>query len=75
MSQPTVSQGSVPQLTVDLLVYSLRLERIGYLHDADCVVPMLGAADVTSDQASTFPDLVTGGIEGELPQSYIWLGS
>lgn len=55
--QPSVSQASLPQLTVDVLVHSLGLRRLGKLQDDEMVVPMVGEAEVEEGLAS-------GGIEG-----------
>ncbi|CAH1268845.1 PSMG2 [Branchiostoma lanceolatum] len=38
---PAVSVGNVGQLAVDLIVHTLGMERIGYLH-TDCLLPMVG---------------------------------
>ncbi|XP_070575807.1 proteasome assembly chaperone 2-like [Ptychodera flava] len=38
---PAVSVGNVGQLAVDLLVATLNLERVGFIHD-DCILPVCG---------------------------------
>ncbi|KAI8366353.1 PAC2 family-domain-containing protein [Choanephora cucurbitarum] len=38
---PTVSIGNVPQLTFDLLVHTLKLQRVGYI-DQDALMPVSG---------------------------------
>ncbi|KAJ9098985.1 hypothetical protein QFC20_005803 [Naganishia adeliensis] len=65
---PSVSQASLPQLTVDVLVHSLGLKRLGRLQDDDMVVPMVGEAE--GDEG-----LVSGGIEvfGREGSSYVFL--
>ncbi|KAI7868740.1 proteasome assembly chaperone 2 [Spinellus fusiger] len=41
---PTVSIGNVPQLTCDLLLHTLSLERVGFINDSS-VVPVAGARE------------------------------
>ncbi|KAK3838089.1 MAG: proteasome assembly chaperone 2 [Linnemannia gamsii] len=41
---PSVSIGNVPQLTTDLLLSTLKLDRVGCIEDEN-VIPVLGAAD------------------------------
>ncbi|KAI8079586.1 PAC2 family-domain-containing protein [Gilbertella persicaria] len=41
---PTVSIGNVPQLTFDLLIHSLKLERVGYI-DQDTLMPVSGVLE------------------------------
>ncbi|CAG8512491.1 13764_t:CDS:2 [Acaulospora morrowiae] len=41
---PSISIGNVPQLTVDLLITNLRLQRIGFLEDEN-VIPVAGASE------------------------------
>ena len=40
-TQPCISVGNVGQLAVDLLINSLRLGRVGYLHDPS-LLPLVG---------------------------------
>ncbi|KAF9217012.1 Proteasome assembly chaperone 2 [Podila verticillata] len=62
---PSVSIGNVPQLTTDLLLAALKLDRVGCIEDEN-VVPVLGPADrpletsVTSTSASSTPSLSSG---------------
>lgn len=39
--QPAVAVGNVGQLAVDLLVSTLNMSRVGYMH-TDCLIPMAG---------------------------------
>lgn len=39
--QPAVAVGNVGQLAVDLIVSTLNMSRVGYLH-TDCLIPMAG---------------------------------
>ena len=39
--QPSVSVGNVPQLTVDLILNTLKLERVGWIND-DSLLPVVG---------------------------------
>lgn len=39
--QPAVAVGNVGQLAVDLLVSTLKMSRVGYMH-TDCLIPMAG---------------------------------
>jgi len=39
--QPAVAVGNVGQLAVDLIVSTLNMNRVGYLH-TDCLIPMAG---------------------------------
>lgn len=39
--QPAVAVGNVAQLAVDLIVSTLNMKRVGYIH-TDCLVPMAG---------------------------------
>ncbi|GHJ83630.1 hypothetical protein NliqN6_0032 [Naganishia liquefaciens] len=66
---PSVSQASLPQLTVDVLVHSLGLRRIGKLRDEGMVVPMVGEAEGEEG------GIVTGGIEvfGREGSSFVFL--
>jgi hypothetical protein len=57
-SQPSISQASLPQLTVDVLIHSLDFKRQGKLHDAGMVVPMVG------EDESEDGGIVSGGLEG-----------
>ncbi|KAF9904822.1 Proteasome assembly chaperone 2 [Lobosporangium transversale] len=45
---PSVSIGNVPQLTIDLLLATLKLDRVGCIEDEN-VVPVLGPADSVLD--------------------------
>ncbi|KAI9289382.1 PAC2 family-domain-containing protein [Umbelopsis sp. AD052] len=49
---PTVSIANVPQLTVDLFVSSLKLERVGFLEDHS-VMPVAGVFEVNPDMGIT----------------------
>lgn len=40
-TQPCVSVGNVPQLSVDLFINTLKLSRVGYLED-ESLVPVIG---------------------------------
>ena len=40
-SQPAIAVGNVGQLSVDLIVSTLSMKRVGYMH-TDCLVPMVG---------------------------------
>ncbi|KAI9245422.1 PAC2 family-domain-containing protein [Helicostylum pulchrum] len=51
---PTVSIGNVPQLVSDLLIHSLKLERIGFL-DQDSLVPVSGIREDSTDVGVTVP--------------------
>lgn len=39
--QPAVAVGNVGQLAVDLLVSTLNMSRVGFVH-TDCLIPMAG---------------------------------
>ena len=39
--QPAIAVGNVAQLAVDLIVSTLSMKRVGYMH-TDCLVPMVG---------------------------------
>lgn len=41
LSQPAVAVGNVGQLAVDLMVSTLNMTRVGYIH-TDCLIPMAG---------------------------------
>jgi proteasome assembly chaperone 2 len=49
---PSVSIGNVPQLTTDLLLSTLKLDRVGCIEDEN-VVPVLGPADRPHDAATS----------------------
>ncbi|KAI8504748.1 Proteasome assembly chaperone 2 [Branchiostoma belcheri] len=46
---PAVCVGNVGQLTVDLIIHTLSMERIGYLH-TDCLLPMVGNNPFSTSQ-------------------------
>ncbi|OZJ04643.1 hypothetical protein BZG36_02042 [Bifiguratus adelaidae] len=48
---PSVSIGNVPQLTVDLLLSTLELQRCGFIHDSS-VIPVVGGIDTVDGSAS-----------------------
>ncbi|WVN90969.1 uncharacterized protein L203_106214 [Cryptococcus depauperatus CBS 7841] len=52
---PAVSLGNVPQLTCDLLISSLGLQRVGFTGRGDTVAPFVGQGEHS--------ELVTGGLE------------
>lgn len=39
--QPAVAVGNVGQLAVDIMVSTLNMSRVGYIH-TDCLIPMAG---------------------------------
>lgn len=41
LPQPAVAVGNVGQLAVDLIVSTLNMSRVGYMH-TDCLIPMAG---------------------------------
>ncbi|ORY97498.1 PAC2 family-domain-containing protein [Syncephalastrum racemosum] len=51
---PTVSIGNVPQLTCDLLIHTLRMERVGFF-DTDTVMPVAGAREGSDCRGITVP--------------------
>ncbi|KAI9366676.1 PAC2 family-domain-containing protein [Pilaira anomala] len=51
---PTVSIGNVPQLVSDLLIHSLKLDRIGFL-DQDSLVPVSGVREDSNQVGVTVP--------------------
>ncbi|UOH83810.1 hypothetical protein LQV05_006548 [Cryptococcus neoformans] len=53
---PVVSLGNVPQLTADLLIFSLGLKRVGFVGKGDTVTPFAGKGEKNGD-------IVTGGLE------------
>ncbi|KAE8543172.1 hypothetical protein D1P53_000659 [Cryptococcus gattii VGV] len=53
---PAVSLGNVPQLTADLLIFSLGLKRVGFVGKGDTVAPFAGRGEKGGE-------IVTGGIE------------
>jgi hypothetical protein len=55
--QPAVSLGNLPQLAVDLLITSLKFQRIGWIGDGSTVMPFIGAEENGK--------IVTGGLECE----------
>ncbi len=63
-----VSYANLPQLTIDLLIHSIGLKRLGDLGDGSTVVPMVGQLDVHEDDKDPGQDatLTTGGVEGVL---------
>ncbi|KAK5820699.1 PAC2 family-domain-containing protein [Linnemannia elongata] len=62
---PSVSIGNVPQLTTDLLLSTLKLDRVGCIEDEN-VVPVLGAADRPHSKPTTIATAGTGitGVSG-----------
>ncbi|KAF9143246.1 Proteasome assembly chaperone 2 [Linnemannia schmuckeri] len=70
---PSVSIGNVPQLTTDLLLSTLKLDRVGCIEDEN-VIPVLGPADCPHGESSTstaaFPTVGAGagaaGVSGGL---------
>ncbi|KIR63636.1 proteasome assembly chaperone 2 [Cryptococcus bacillisporus CA1873] len=53
---PAVSLGNVPQLTADLLIFSLGLKRVGFVGKGDTVAPFAGRGEKGGE-------IVTGGVE------------
>ncbi|KAI9483027.1 MAG: PAC2 family-domain-containing protein [Benjaminiella poitrasii] len=51
---PTVSIGNVPQLVVDLLIQTFKLERVGFLED-DYVMPIAGIREDVDQPGVTVP--------------------
>ncbi|KAL0092481.1 PAC2 family-domain-containing protein [Phycomyces blakesleeanus] len=51
---PTVSIGNVPQLTCDLIIHTLHLDRVGFLDD-DSVLPVAGAREETGGIGVSVP--------------------
>lgn len=74
---PSVSYANLSQLTVDLLINSLGLSRIGVLGDGSTVVPMVGQLEQANnpEKADIDPALTSGGLEvyGRSGCSYIFL--
>ncbi|OAQ25762.1 hypothetical protein K457DRAFT_140991 [Linnemannia elongata AG-77] len=62
---PSVSIGNVPQLTTDLLLSTLKLDRVGCIEDEN-VVPVLGPADRPHSEPTTLATAGTGitGVSG-----------
>ncbi|KAF9933254.1 Proteasome assembly chaperone 2 [Linnemannia zychae] len=56
---PSVSIGNVPQLTTDLLLSTLQLDRVGCIEDEN-VVPVLGPADRPHNSTSTTNNSASG---------------
>lgn len=54
-----MSLGNVPQLTTDLLIFSLGLKRVGFVGKGDTVAPFAGRGEKGAE-------IVTGGIEGKI---------
>lgn len=54
-----MSLGNVPQLTADLLIFSLGLKRVGFVGKGDTVAPFAGRGEKGGE-------IVTGGIEGKI---------
>jgi hypothetical protein len=55
--QPSVSLANLPQLSVDLLITTLELKRVGWIGKGDTVAPFSGVGEDG--------EIVTGGLEGE----------
>ena len=65
--QPTVSVGNVGQLTADLLINTLYMNRVGYFYD-DCFLPMVGNDPFAhSFDTQKYCNLTTA-VEGEIRQ-------
>ena len=60
--QPSVSVGNVGQLTIDLIVSTLNMDRVGYL-TTDAVYPVIGN-DPFSTRGSKGKCLLVTAIEG-----------
>ena len=56
-----MSLANLPQLAVDILITSLGLTRVGIIGDGETVVPFFGPGEGS--------EIVSGGLEGELPKS------
>lgn len=60
---PSVSIGNVPQLTTDLLLSTLKLDRVGCIEDEN-VIPVLGPADRPHNETSTSSSASTATFAG-----------
>ncbi|KAG9061792.1 Proteasome assembly chaperone 2 [Linnemannia hyalina] len=63
---PSVSIGNVPQLTTDLLLSTLKLDRVGCIEDEN-VVPVLGPADRPHSESTSATASGTGAGTGVVP--------
>ncbi|KAF9537670.1 Proteasome assembly chaperone 2 [Mortierella hygrophila] len=63
---PSVSIGNVPQLTTDLLLSTLKLDRVGCIEDEN-VVPVLGPADRPQSESTSATASGTGAGTGVVP--------